>query len=159
MAALLAAACVVPFAVKGLYRIHTDLIVSSLWKEEPQAISVWFQEGEESGERRYALRDEDLSEQQKQEILEFCKNMTIVSDEEEQRKLQQWYEKTPSAFNDAAEIFIQYPKKYGHSYSFKLRIYDGKAFIWRGNGKQPLQYVTFFEDNGLAEWLERLQDA
>lgn len=59
---------------------------------------------------------------------------------------------------DSTNIDIRYNRKYGHSYSFNLRIYEGKIFIWRGNGKQPLQYVTFFEDNGLIEWLEELLD-
>ena len=156
MAVLLAGACAVPFAIKGLYRVHTDLIVSSLWKEKPQTVSVWFGGGQEIGQTRYGLLDEDLSKEQKQELLEFCKNMTLVSDESERKALNEWYQETPSAFRDSTNIFIRYNRKYGHSYSFNLRIYEGKMFIWRGNGKQPVQYVTFFEDNGLAEWMENL---
>lgn len=157
MAVLLAGACVVPFAVKGLYRAHTYLIVSSLWKETPQTVRVWFLgKDQETGQTRYGFLDENLSMEQKQELLEFCKNMTIVSDEEERKELEEWYRETPSAFTDSTDINIKYNRKYGHSYSFNLRIYEGKIFIWRGNGKQPVQYVTFFEDNGLLEWLERL---
>lgn len=157
MAMLLAGACVVPFAVKGLYRVHTYLIVSSLWKENPQTVSVWFLEkDQETGQTRYGFLDEDLSVEQKQELLEFCKNMTMVSDKEEKKELEEWYRETPSAFMDSTDINISYNRKYGHSYSFNLRIYEGKIFIWRGNGRQSAQYVTFFEDNGLIEWLEEL---
>lgn len=157
MAVLLAGACVVPFAVKGLYRIHTYLIVSSLWEEKPQTVRVWFLgKNQETGQTRYGFLDEDLSKEQKQELLEFCKNMTMVSDENELKKLEEWYRETPSAFMNSTDINISYNRKYGHSYSFNLRIYEGKIFIWRGNGRQPAQYVIFFEDNGLVEWLEEL---
>lgn len=156
MALLLAGACVVPFAVRGLYRVHTYLIVSSLWEEKPQTVSVWFGKDQESGQARYGFLDEDLSKEQKQELLEFCKNMTMISDESELKNLEEWYRETPAAFLDSTNIDIKYNRKYGHSYSFKLCIYERKIFIWRGNGKQPAQYVTFFEDNGLIEWLEEL---
>lgn len=156
MAVLLTGACAVPFAVKGLYRIHTDLIVSSLWKEKPQIVSVWFGGDQETGQTRYGLLDEDLSKEQKQELLEFCKNMIMVSDESKLKALEEWYQETPSAFRDSTNIYIRYNRKYGHSYSFNLRVYEGKVFIWRGNGGQSAQYVTFFEDNGLVEWLENL---
>lgn len=156
MAVLLAGACVVPFAVRGLYSAHTYLIVSSLWEENPQTVSVWIGGDQKIGQTRYGLLDEDLSKEQKQELLEFCKHMTIVSDEEERRELEEWYGETPSAFMNATNIHIRYNRKYGHSYTFNLRIYEGKIFIWRGNGRQPAQYVTFFEDNGLVEWLENL---
>lgn len=157
MAVLLAGACVVPFAVKGLYRVHTYLIVSSLWEEKPQTVSVWFWgKDQETGQTQYGFLDEDLSKEQKQELLEFCKNLTMVSDESKLIELEEWYRETPSAFMDSTNIDIRYNRKYGHSYSFILRIYEGKIFIWRGNGKQSVQYVTFFEDNGLVEWLEEL---
>ena len=157
MAVLLVGACVVPFAVRGLYSAHTYLIVSSLWEENPQTVSVWFLgKDQETGQTRYGVLDEDMSKEQKQELLEFCKNLTIVSDEEERRELEEWYRETPSAFMDSTNINIKYNRKYGHSYSFNLRIYEEKIFIWRGNGRQPAQYVTFFEDNGLVEWLENL---
>lgn len=157
MAVLLAGACVVPFAVRGLYRVHTYLIVSSLWKENPQTVSVWFLgKDQETGQTRYGFLDEDLSKEQKQELLEFCKNMTMISDENKLKHLEEWYRETPAAFMDSTNINIKYNRKYGHSYSFNLSIYEGKIFIWRGNGKQPVQYVTFFEDNGLIEWLEEL---
>lgn len=157
MALLLAGACVTPFAVRGLYKIHTDLIVSSLWKESPGTISIWLGKDLESG-KRYGFLDEDLSKQQKQELLEFCKNMTMVSDRDELKNLEEWYRDTPAAFSDSTNIYIGYNEKYGHSYSFELRIYEDRIFIWRGNGKQPGQYVTFFEDNGLINWLEMLRD-
>lgn len=156
MVLLLAGACAAPFAVRGLYRIHSDLIVSSLWKEAPQMVSIWFGKNQESGQR-CGLLDEDLSKEQKQELLKFCQNLTIISDESERKQLEEWYRESPSAFSDATYISIRYDEKYGHSYFFNLHIYEDKVFLWRGNGKQPVQYITFFEDNGLINWLERLQ--
>lgn len=156
MVLLLIAAGVTPFAVRGLYRVHSDLIVSSLWKEQPQTINVWFGNDQETGQR-YGVSDEDLSKQQKQELLEFCKNLTPIADESKLKSLKEWYLKTISEFRDPTNIYIGFSKKYGHSYSFNLRIYEDKVFIWRGNGKQPVQYVTFFEDNGLINWLEELR--
>lgn len=156
MALLLAGTCAVPFAVRGLYRVHSDLIVSSLWKESPQTVCVWFGKEQDSGQRR-GLLNEDLPKEQKQELLKFCKNLTIISDESERKQLEEWYRETPSAFSDETYISIKYDEKYGHSYFFNLHIYEDKVFLWRGNGKQPVQYVTFFEDNGLISWLEGLQ--
>lgn len=130
MTAVLAAAILMPFLTFGMYKVHTDMIVSSLWKEEPQSVSIWPETDPVTGKTGTGLRNEDLSEEQKSELLELCRNLTVISDEEELQRL--------------------------HSYSFILRIYEGKVFIWRGNGKQSRQYLTFFENNGITEWVEEI---
>lgn len=156
MTAVLAAAILMPFLTFGMYKVHTDLIVSSLWKEEPQSVSIWPETDPVTGKRGTGLRNEDLSEEQKSELLELCRNLTVISDEEELQRLEDWYCENNDAFMNASNIYLHFGKKYGHSYSFILRIYEGKVFIWRGNGKQSRQYLTFFENNGITEWVEEI---
>lgn len=156
MAGILAAAVLAVPLIMGLYRLHTDLIVSSLWKEEPQSVSIWPEADPETGERGTGLRNEDLSEEQKTQILELCRNLTLISDGAEQQKLGEWYLESEDAFMGAAEVILHFEERYGHSYSFILRLYEGKVFIWRGNGKQPELFLTFFEDNGITELAEGL---
>lgn len=159
MAAVLAAAVLMPFLISGLYRVHTDLIVSVLWEEEPQSVNIWPETDSVTGEKGTGLRNEDLSEEQKHELLELCRNLTVISDEEELQNLENWYGESEDAFMNAAEVYLHFDEKYGHSYSFVLRLYEGKVYIWRGNGKQPEQYLTFFEDNGITEWVEEIMQA
>lgn len=133
-----------PMIILAGYRIHTNLIVSSLWKEEPVRIDLW-------KEQRMALTGE-----QQRELLELCRELTLVSDVETQELLKQWYLECHSeAFMDADNIEIRFSEKYGHNYSFNLRIYEGKVFIWRGYSGQDTE-VTFFEDNGIVEWVDRI---
>lgn len=156
MIAVLLVAVIIPFITAGAYKIHTDLIVSSLWKEEPHYVSVWSGRDPLTGKNETGLLSENLTEEEKQQLLELCRSLTMITDKEELSELAQWYQESPDAFMDAAEIRIGYDEKYGHSYSFILRLYEGKVFIWRGNGKQPVQYLTFFENNGIYEWVEEL---
>ena len=139
---VLVVALLMPMFILAGYRIHTNLIVSSLWKEEPVGISLWTDHRVE------------LTEEEQKELLELCQNMTRVSDKEAQELLKQWYlENDASPFSEADNIDIRFSEKYGHNYSFKLRIFDGKVFIWRGYVGSNVE-ITFFEDNGIVEWVE-----
>lgn len=140
---VLAGALLMPMIVLAGYRIHTDLIVSSLWKEEPWRVNLW-------KECRMALTVEEQGE-----LLRLCRDLTPVSDKETQEVLKQWYlERESAAFMEADDIDIWFSEKYGHSYAFKLRIYEGKVFIWRGYSGSDVE-ITFFEDNGIVEWVEK----
>lgn len=152
---VLSAAVLTPFLTLGAYKIHTRLIVESLWKEEPGAVSIWFQTELSSGKK--GLYGEELTEEEYQQLLTFCRNLTIVSDEEKQEELKEWYYGADDPFMKSDEIYLLFPQKWGHGYSFQLRLYEGKLFIWRGHGKQPEEYLTFFEDNGITAWLEELR--
>lgn len=154
---LLSAAVLSPFLILGAYSIHTKLIVSSLWNEEPESGSVWLETKLPSG--RNGLYRDELTEAEWQELLTLCRNLTIVSDEKEAYELTEWYQEADDPFMKADEIMLGFPQKWGHSYSFNLRIYEGRVFMWRGNGSQSAEYVTFFEDNGITEWLEELEES
>lgn len=141
---VLAGALLMPMVILAGYRIHTNLIVSSLWKEEPVGVSLW-------KEQRMELTGE-----QQGELLELCRNLTPVSDKETQELLKQWYlENSSTAFSEADDISIRFSEKYAHNYSFNLRIYEGKVFIWRGYSGRGTE-ITFFEDNGIVEWVEKI---
>lgn len=151
---ILSAAVLAPFLILGAYRIHTNLIVSSLWKEEPKSGSVWLETELPSGKN--GLYREELTEEEWVELLALCRNLTLVSDEEKVKELEKWYQEADDPFKKSDEIQLGFPQRWGHSYSFHLRLYEGKVFMWRGNGSQPEEYVTFFEDNGITAWLEEL---
>ncbi|MCM1542219.1 MAG: hypothetical protein NC121_13295 [Blautia sp.] len=140
---VLAGALLMPMVILAGYRIHTNLIVSSLWKEKPAGIRLWKEKGME------------LTGEEQQELLELCRNLTIISDRETQEQLEQWYRESDTAFMDADEISIWFSEKYGHNYSFNLRVYEGKVFLWRGySGSDGEEEITFFEDNGIVEWVD-----
>ena len=142
---VLVGALLMPMIILAGYRIHTNLIVSSLWKEKPVGISLW---------KDHRM---ELTEEEQRELLELCQNLTQVSDKETQELLKQWYlENDSSPFSEADDINIRFSQKYGHSYSFKLCVYDGKVFIWRGYAGSNVE-ITFFEDNGIVELVEKIK--
>lgn len=137
---VLAGALLMPAIILAGYRIHTNLIVSSLWKEKPVRIDLW-------KDQRMSLTGEEQGE-----LLELCQNLTLVSDKETQELLDQWYlEHRSEAFTEADHVEIRFPEKYGHNYTFHLRVYEGNVFIWQSNTE-----VKFFEDNGIVEWVESI---
>lgn len=139
---VLAGVLLMPMIILAGYRIHTNLIVSSLWKEEPEKVDLWKEQRME------------LTEKEQKELLELCRNLTLVSNQETQEQLKQWYlESDSAAFTEADDIRIRFSEKYGHSYSFNLSVYEGKVFLWRGYSGSDIE-ITFFEDNGIVEWVE-----
>lgn len=151
---VLAGALLVPAVLVGGYRVHTNLIVSSLWEEKPGSIYVrYYEEGQGLLLQR---RDIPLTEEQAQELLEFCRNMTIVSDKEAQEHLRQWYRERSD--DRTYSVQMHFRERYGHHYSCWLKVCDGKIFLQRGYSSEG-QEITFFEDNGIAEWLEEMRAA
>ena len=147
---VLVGALLMPMVILAGYRIHTNLIVSSLWKEEPAAVTV-FGKNASSGKQDIKIV---LTEEERQEMLELCRNLTMVSDEETQELLRLWYlENDMEPFALANSIQLHFSENYGHHYDFRLRIYDGKVFLWRGYSSSRTE-ITFFEDNGIVEWIE-----
>lgn len=139
---VLAGVLLMPMVMLAGYRIHTDLIVSSLWKEAPESVTLW-------KEQRI-----ELTEEEQDELLELCRDLTMISDQETQKLLEEWYrEDDKAAFTDADDVNIRFAKKYGHNYSFNLSVYEGKVFLWRGYSSSD-EEITFFEDNGIVGWVE-----
>ena len=97
-----------------------------------------------------------LAAEEQEELLRLCRELTPISDTETQELLKQWYLDSNSvAFTEGNEINIRFSEKYGHSYTFKLSVYEGKLFIWRGYSSSGVE-ITFFEDNGIVEWVEKI---
>lgn len=89
------------------------------------------------------------------EVLELCRNLTPVSEEEQEAALE-WYRNAEEPFMGTEMIQIYFPEKYGHSYSFNLHLHEGYVYLWRGYSEDGLE-ITFFEDNGITDWLENLK--
>lgn len=151
--AALAAGLVLPLAVVGVYWLHCRLIVSVLWEETPSSVSVnggdGFEVWKSGGENR-------VPAEQWQELLEFCRNLTIVTDPEKQEECMAWYSGAEDPFmSEDYYVSLIFPQKYGHGYDFSLRIKDGYLYLWRGyKYREQTQLITFFEDNGIVEWLQ-----
>lgn len=147
---VLVGALLMPMVVLAGYRIHTDLIVSSLWKDEPGQVVVWKSADSGAGRETIILTGEN-----RQEILTLCRNLTPISDKATVESLTQWYLDCDRIHMQENSIHMYFDKKFGHNYSLNLTIYDGKVFIWRGYSSSKSE-ITFFEDNGIVEWVEKI---
>ena len=154
---VLIGALLVPMVIVAGYRIHTNLIVSSLWKMEPKSANVYYY-AENDNTKRLIIRKEDLSKEEWQQLIELCSNLTPVSDEIALEQLRQWYKDTDERHMYADGIQLFFDEKWGHNYDFWLSVEDGKIYLQRGysNSQAGIKMeITFFEDNGLIEWLEK----
>jgi len=150
---VLTGALLMPMVVLAGYRIHTDLIVSSLWKEEPGRMTVSWTD-ENSGRR---VNQIELTGKEKQAVLELCRGLTVVSDIETQEMLRQWYlDNMEEHFMWDSTVELYFAEKYGHSYNFWLRVCDGKVYLWRGYRSSGTEAITFFEDNGIGGQVEKI---
>lgn len=150
---VLVGALLMPVVIVAGYRIHTDLIVSSLWKEEPRAINIFCRSiNSEGRENRIELAGEECKE-----LLALCRDMTPISDQDDLEMLRHWYqENNGERYMQGSSIQMTFMEKYGHSYAFWLNICDGKVYLWRGYNSSMQQEITFFEDNGIVERIEEI---
>ena len=149
---LLAGALLMPMVIVAGYRIHTNLIVSSLWKEDPGRVMIFWKDADsEKQENRRELAGEE-----RKELLELCRGMIPVSDQNTLEMLKQWYQEYDrEQYAGRSHIRISFAEKYGHSYELWLYVYDGKVYLWRGYSSS-MEEITFFEDNGIVEWMEEI---
>lgn len=148
----LAAGALLSLALIGVYQAHCRLIVSVLWSGEPQSMAVKL-----DGSYRYRERggEEDLTDAQWGELLELCRSLAPITDSEEQQAYMAWY-KAEGDFVGSDWIQLHFPEKYGHGYMLWLNVQDGHIYLWRGyQGYDML--ITFFEDNGIVEWLQNIK--
>lgn len=154
----LAVGVVALMLVIGCYQLHCDLIASVLWKEEPWHINLWHENQctylklDAEGAEYF---DIEVEEEAWREVLELCRNLKPVSKEEQEACIE-WYKNAEEPFMGTDSIDIYFKEKYGHSYSFKLRLHEGYVYLWRGYSSDGLE-ITFFEDNGITECFERLK--
>lgn len=149
--AVLAGGLLMPVLLTGMYLINCRLIVSVIWQEEPSDMTVWW--GEYENTMRYTPDEEEWLI-----LLEYCRNLTIVSDERAKEEFMQcyWDTKGENIFS-STQVDLQFPKKYGHSCWFKVQVWGDYLYFFRGHGTGNNILVTLFEDNGLAAYLEELQ--
>ena len=149
---VLAGGLLLPVLLTGMYLLNCRLIVSVIWKEEPEAMTVWWDESE------YTIRYTPGEEEQLL-LLEYCRNLTIVSDKQVQEEFMQWYwDNIGKDFWSDTQVDIHFPKKYGHSCWFKVQVWGDYLYFFRGNGAGGNNIlVTLFEDTGLVAYLEGLQ--
>ena len=149
--AVLAGGLLLPVLLTGMYLINCRLIVSVIWQEEPDAITVWW--GKHEDTVRYTP-----SEEEQLLLLEYCRNMTVVSDKQVQEEFMQWYWDTKGRdFWSASQMDLNFPRKYGHSCMLKVQVWGDYLYFFRGHGTGNNIIVTLFEDNGLISYLEELQ--
>lgn len=154
---VLIGALLVPMVIVAGYRVHTNLIVSSLWKMEPKSANVYYY-AENDNTKRLIIRKEDLSTEEWKQLIELCRNLTPVSDKATLEQLRQWYRDTEERHMYADGIQLFFDERWGHNYDFWLSVDDGKIYLWRGYSRSITWIkteITFFEDNGLIEWLEK----
>lgn len=147
--AVLAAGLILPAAIVGIYQLHCKLIVSVLWDEEPSSVYVKYGDTREvwkSGEENF------VPAEKWQELQKLCGDLKIVTDGQELKKSMEWYNAEEAFMDTDYYVDLTFPQKYGHGYVFTLRIKDGYVYLWRGY-KGQTTVVTFFEDNGITEWL------
>lgn len=151
--AALAAGVAVILLTFWAYRIHCDLIVSVM-TEEPESVYMWTNEGDwQNG----TMISEQMTEEEKDELLTLCIGLTPVS-KEEALAGEAWYRDYDISARAEDMIVCRYAKRYGHSYQYSICVYDGHIYIRRGYDNRKQILLTFMEDNGLVEFLEEMKD-
>ncbi len=151
---VLAGALLMPAVIVAGYRIHTNLIVSPLWKDVPAWISVRCRG--EGQDKALNIEWEELTEGQQRELLELCRTIEPVP-EEARGQLSLWYrENSGRLAGEEDSISLRFDERYGHNYSVRIGIREEKIFLWRGYSRRG-EEITFFEDNGLIEWMEKVR--
>ncbi len=141
----------IPLTIAGIYFTHCHLITSVLWDTEPITVCVDY------CDTSYYIKTDSPkgiqipSQKELDEILTLCRNLTPITDEDKKQKCMYWYENAEEPFLYTDRISLYYAEKYGHHYQFTLRLHEGYVYLWRGNDD-----ITFFEDNGLMEWVESI---
>ncbi len=142
----------VPLVIIGIYFAHCRLIVSVLWDTEPKTVYINYDETSYYVKGNIPEGENIPSKENLSELLELCRNLTPITDEEQIQKCMNWYENAEEPFLHTDMVNLYFSEKYGHHYQFTLRLHEGYVYLWRGrNGSLD---ITFFEDNGITEWLE-----
>lgn len=149
---MLAAGILAPVALAGMYRINCQLIVSVLWEQQPEYVIVTWTNPDGSTSLRYWSDSEE-----QEQLLEFCRNMTVVSDVKLQEELTtKWIMESGSSWQHDS-IYLSFPEKYGHEYTLNLDIRGDYLYFWRGHSRTGDTFVTLFEDNGLIQYMKVLR--
>ncbi len=147
----LAGAMVLCLGVFFGYQLHSSLVVSVMDRKEPEGVNFDVRMGDGS------WKQAELSAAEKEELVSLCKSLRPLL-EEEQKELYAAYKNSEGDwFMNADEIRIHYPKQYGHDFILNVRIYDGHIYVRKGYNEKQKELITFYEDNGLLEAVERIR--
>lgn len=149
---ILSVGILAPIALVGMYQLHCRLIVSSLWKEAPARTLIWWKEPDGS-----VLQFSTPTEEEADKLLEYCRNLTIVSDKETNDAFMQWHREDSGNFWSGDTLNLRFTEKYGHSYSLELCAWEDYFYFFRGYDYKNDILVTLFEDNGLKGYLDDLK--
>ena len=149
--AVLAAGILAPVALAGMYHANCQLIVSVLWEEQPEMAIITWKTPDSNASLRYEPDMEEL-----EQLLEYCRNLTVVSDETVQNEFMAW-KMGNDGFMKQDSIYLNFSEKYGHSYMLNLYVWGDYLYCFRGHGRGNDIYVTLFQDNGLIQHMETLR--
>lgn len=149
--AVLVAGILAPVALAGMYHINCRLIISVLWEEQPETVIIYWKNPDSNMSLRY---EPDMEEQE--QLLEFCRNLTVMSDEAMQNELMERIMGS-GGFRKQDSIYLNFSEKYGHSYMLNLYVWGDYVYFFRGHGRGNDIYVTLFQDNGLIQYMETLR--
>lgn len=136
------------------YQLHSRLVVSVIDTEQP--VSFGISQGVYK-EDAYIYGD-SLTPEEKEKLLELCKTLQPVGEEEQERLYREYKDSDGDWFMNAAKIGFRYPVKYGHDFHFNIRIYDGNIYVRKGYNEKQKDLIVFFEDNGLLQVVEELKE-
>lgn len=146
---VLAAGILIPLALAGIYQYNCRLIVSVIWEEYPQSIIF----RDEGADGYYTLSPEEQTE-----FMELCRKLTIVSDKQKEQELMERYQnENRDTRQELDRIELHFGEKYGHSIWIWLYAQEDHLFFDRGYGSDNGPLVTFYEDNGLIQFMENLK--
>lgn len=149
----LIAGVIATLAIIGIYFVHCRLIVSVLWDARPQTVCVEYNDTSYYVKVNTPDGESIPSEEALSEILGLCRTLTPITDEPQIKKCMDWYENAEEPFLHTDMVSLYFPEKYGHHYQFTLRLHEGYVYLWRGYS--DVSEITFFEDNGITEWVEK----
>lgn len=128
------------------YVIHCELLIRVPQRFCPDFVWVSGSSLSDNGfSKDFSEEDEDMLR-----LVSLCASLQELP-REEQKRLQEDF---VYDYDREIHIWLRYPEKYFHSYSLIVRIQDNQIFILRNSGRR----VTFFEDNGLLEEIEKIKN-
>lgn len=149
--AVLAAGILIPAALVWMYWYNCRLIVSVLWDEKPSYIGVTWEDPGSNKNIRYHPTPEEQAD-----ILEMCRNLTVVSDERILKEFKEWEMQIDSIWKQDG-IDLHFPEKYGHNYYLNIYVWGDYVYFFRGHGYGNAEFFTLFEDNGLIQYIENIK--
>ena len=135
------------FGIFQLYLYHVNQIVSVMEEEEGRYISIGYW-----ADDNWIVEDADVKE-----IFSLCEELKPVA-KEEQELLRETLLENEDYIEDTLLLWTQYPEKCGHNFDLMVCVYQDIIFVQKGYDYKQQDIVLFFEDNGLLEVIEKVEE-